>query len=99
LDEIDIAVLDMSAFEFKIECDNAYKHKGNGVLMHTGPSEATHIIYATCGYCGAKSEERNVCLSFIEQAYSSERILYWRCADPCRAQNRYATTLTIVGCI
>lgn len=98
MDEIDIAVLDMSAFEFKIECVDAYKHKGDGVLMHRGPTDATHVVFATCGYCKTKTEETNVCLSFIEQAYSDERILFWRCAN-CRSQNRYPPTLTIVGCL
>lgn len=98
MDEIDIAVLDMSGFEFKIECHDAYKHKGDGVLMHKGPTDATHLIYATCGYCETKTEETNVCLNFIEEAYSDERILKWRCVQ-CRCENRYPATLTIVGCL
>ena len=97
MDEIDIAVLDMSAFEFKVECHDAYKHKGEGVIMHRGPADATHIIFATCGYCETKTEETNVCLNYIEEAYS-EKVLNWRCLH-CRSLNRFPATLTIVGCI
>jgi hypothetical protein len=98
MDEFDIAVLDMSAFEFKIECQDAYKHKGDGVRMHKGSAEATHVLYATCGYCGTKTEETNVCLNFVEEAYDDSLMLKWRCV-PCRSENTYLTTLTIVGCI
>lgn len=96
MDEIDIAVLDMSAFEFKIECDDAYKHKGDGVLMHTGSSQATHVVYTTCSQCGAKTEPTNVCLSFIGAAFDDKKVLSWRCA-PCRSLSPYLTTITVVG--
>lgn len=96
MDEIDIAVLDMSAFEFKIECSVAYKHKGEGVEMHRGPSDATHIVYSVCGYCQRQSAEAYVCLDFIKEAFSDDNTLEWRCA-PCRSLNRYPTTLKIVG--
>jgi hypothetical protein len=98
MDEIDIAVLDMSPWEFKIECHDADKHKGDGELMHRGPTDATHLIVATCASCGHKGEEMYVCLNFIEEAYS-ERILNWKCPMPCKSMNRYSTTLTIIGCI
>lgn len=94
MDEIDMAVLDMSAFEFSVECHDAYKHKGDGVSMHSGPTAATHAVRATCGHCGAQTEETNVCLKFIEEAYGSQ-IKRWRCAQ-CRALNRYDTTLEII---
>jgi hypothetical protein len=95
MDEIDIAVLDMRAFEFKIECHDAYKHKGDGVLMHHGPADATHYVQATCGYCSATTEETAVCLSFIEAAYSTQN-LKWRCVM-CRSENRYSATIKAVG--
>ena len=95
MDEIDITVLDMSAFEFKIECHDAYKHKGEGVSMHHGPADATHVITSSCGYCSHTTDEVNVCLSFIEEAYDEEKVLQWRCVA-CRSLNRYPATLTIV---
>jgi hypothetical protein len=95
MDDIDIAVLDMSAFEFKIECHDAYKHKGEGVKMHHGPTDATHYVRAICAYCLAKTEETAVCLSFIGEAYGTDN-LQWRCLA-CRSLNRYSATLHAVA--
>jgi hypothetical protein len=94
MDDIDIAILDMSAFEFKVECDVAYKHKGDGVIMHRGSTEATHFVKATCAYCQTETEETAVCLSFIAEAYGKLN-LQWRCLH-CRSLNRYSATLKAV---
>ena len=96
MDEIDFAVLDMSAFEFKIECDDAYKHRGAGVQMHSGSADATHVVYATCGNCGAKTPESNVCLTFIAEAFDDKKIMKWRCPLCRYASNPYLTTISVV---
>lgn len=97
MDEFDIAVLDMSAFEFKLECHEAYKHEGAGYPMHRGPSDATHIIASTCGTCKTETEEQYVCLNFIEEAYG-DKILKWRCGS-CLNLNRYPASIKIIGVI
>lgn len=94
VDDIDAAILDMSAFEFKIECGDAYKHKGDGVTMHRGPTEATHYVTGVCAFCLTEAEEKAVCLSFIADAFS-ERNIQWRC-PACRSLNRYSATLKAV---